>query len=534
MNRMDRTYYEPNYIRRLCAMAQGLRKPRGSREYKAACIELQRLTAPLSAILLPTVMVALLILLGTGSQSTERIIEIDYLEDPTFNKLDEFKPPDPPKQSDPSEVPDLDPLVDAPIGDIADPSAQQAEAYSPQPRTIDDAVLNVKSKLVLPGLCPGGVRTATGRNDTLIGGPGWGGKDTEEAVMRTLRWLKKTQAEDGSWPKNRIAMTGLAVLTFLAHSETPGRSEEFGATVQKAIEFLLAQQKPDGRFMGVDGNDYSHPIATYALCEAYGMTLNPNILEVVKNALVPIVNGQHPSGGWTYQMNPGQEKDDAGRESGKYRDDTSYMGWCVQALKAARLAQVNVPHLDLDKACKLAVRGFKGNAAPGGGFGYTSPGTGGLTSVGTLCLQLLGASDARETKLSSDLMAPWKPSFADKANGIGDSLQYYYYYATQSKFHFGGPRWENWNKEMKAVYVTAQKIEKNAIQDTKGRDCDIGWWENGDTHTDRPVMDTCLAALQLMVYYRGGLRTTGTEATRDPDLKAIFDEDDIPITVVGI
>jgi hypothetical protein len=31
---------------------------------------------------------------------------------------------------------------------------------------------------------------------------------------------------------------------------------------------------------------------------------------------------------------------------------------------------------------------------------------------------------------------------------------------------------------------------------------DIGWWENADVHTDRPVMDTCLAALQLMVYYR--------------------------------
>ena len=31
---------------------------------------------------------------------------------------------------------------------------------------------------------------------------------------------------------------------------------------------------------------------------------------------------------------------------------------------------------------------------------------------------------------------------------------------------------------------------------------EIGHWVNSDAHTDRPVMDTCLAALQMMVYYR--------------------------------
>ena len=525
MNKTEMTYFEPNYVQRLCAMAQGLRKPRGSREYKAAMIELQRLTAPLTAVVLPAVMISLMMVLGGNTPQKEYIIIEIFDEIEPMPPLE--KPPEPEIPPVYSLADDLDKTFVETLNVEVSQSFENPTATQ-QPMS-QVPVLMVKSPLVFTGLNPG-IRSPDGRGKAIGGGNGWGDPQTEAAVMRTLRWLKKTQAEDGSWPKNRIAMTGLAVLTFLAHSETPGKSEEFGPTVQKAIEFLLSQQKPDGRFVGVDGHDYSHPIATYALCEAYGMTLNPNVRAAVEKALEPIIKGQHPTGGWTYQMYPGQEKDDAGLESGKYRDDTSYMGWCVQALKAAQLSQLNVP--DLDKACKLAVRGFKNNAAPGGGFGYTSPGTGGLTSVGTLCLQLLGASDQRETKLAADLMAPWKPSFADKANGIGDSLQYYYYYATQSKFHFGGPRWENWNKEMKAVYVAAQKIERNAIKDTEGRDRDIGWWENGDAHTDRPVMDTCLAALQLMVYYRGGLRTTSDIATAvDPDLKVPTLEGDI---IVGV
>ncbi len=53
-------------------------------------------------------------------------------------------------------------------------------------------------------------------------------------------------------------------------------------------------------------------------------------------------------------------------------------------------------------------------------------------------------------------------------------------------------------------YVKAQFVEEQAIADPQGVMQDIGWWENGDNSgsNQRPVMDTCLAALQLMVYYR--------------------------------
>lgn len=66
----------------------------------------------------------------------------------------------------------------------------------------------------------------------------------EEAVVKSLRWLKKQQNKDGSWggaPHNyKCAMTGMALLSYLAHCETP-LSEEFGETVLKGISFLVDQ-----------------------------------------------------------------------------------------------------------------------------------------------------------------------------------------------------------------------------------------------------------------------------------------------------
>ena len=486
-------YTEETYWHRMKKLFTGLKASRQSKEYKEAIIELQRLSAPISAILLPVLGVGLLMVMTSGSGGADRVIETQILEAEEFKDLEKIKDLEkPPEQIDDMNI---DVPVDSPNVQVQSDSPNQQ--MSPQPQAFD-AVMTVKSPVILKNIY--GSTRNTGTRGAQLAKFG-GDKMTEDAVLRALRWLKKNQQADGSWSKNKVAMTGLAILTFLAHGEKPGESVEFGATVQKALEYLLSVQGKDGRLPG----NYDHPIAAYALCEAYGMTLNPNVKQAAERALTFIIKGQHPTGGWTYNCDPNVNKED-----GKYRDDTSFMGWCAQALKAAKLAKLHVE--GLEKATKLAIKGFKKNASPNGGFGYTSPGGGGLTSVGTLCMQLLGAANESEVKKSLEVMDTWQPSMEAKGPQ-GASLQYYFYYATQCKFHTGGKRWDNWNKDMKPLYVKAQQIEKAAIKDDKGRDCDVGWWTNGDTHTDRPVMDTCLAALQLMVYYRY-LPTTSAEAVK--------------------
>ena len=516
LDELTATYREPHFLHRLTGMLRGLRQPRNSRAYKAAMIEVQRLSAPVAAILLPALAVGLLTVLSSGDAKEDRLIDITIMEADEPNK-DWQKTEDP---QPPEKTVEADLTLDIPVvtPNVTVPTETQDQRVSAQ-NTPHEAVLLTKSPLMLKNLF-GVNRTAGARTELRKRHDG--AQSSEDAVMRALRWLKKNQQAEGSWPSQKIAMTSLAVLTYLAHGERPGDSPEFGEVVQRALEFLMRNQKADGRFQGMDGNQYAHPIATYALCEAYGMTLNPNIKDAAVRALVPIIQGQHPSGGWTYKMDPGMNPED-----GKYRDDTSYMGWCAQALKAAHMAQLRID--GLDKATKLAVRGFKKNANPNGGFGYTGSGQGGLTGVGTLCMQLLGASHEPEVTKSLALMDSWQPSL-DAKSLLGNSNQYYCYYATQAKFHAGGKRWENWNKDMQSLYVKTQQIETRASKDEQGRDADIGWWANGDTHSDRPVMDTCLAALQLMVYYRY-LPTTRKEAVQvDRSLAATsIDTNDIQV-----
>ena len=42
----------------------------------------------------------------------------------------------------------------------------------------------------------------------------------EDAVVKGLRWLKTSQAADGSWGTQKAAMTGLALLAYFGHCET--------------------------------------------------------------------------------------------------------------------------------------------------------------------------------------------------------------------------------------------------------------------------------------------------------------------------
>ena len=157
----------------------------------------------------------------------------------------------------------------------------------------------------------------------------------EEAVVKSLRWLKKQQNKDGSWggaPHNyKCAMTGMALLSYLAHCETP-LSEEFGETVLKGISFLVDQGMKNPVLSLVPQRNevsYDHAVATYALCEAYTFCKQmdipsiSNLEKVVIKAVDKIVDNQNTNGGWAYNTKAGAHT------------DLSVTGWNVQALKAA-------------------------------------------------------------------------------------------------------------------------------------------------------------------------------------------------------
>ena len=528
---IDAAFEERGFFRRLSDMFKGLGRPRSSPEYKLARIELQRLMAPLCAILLPSLALVVLIVVTAVTGQNRETITVDIANTSEEDVLeDQQEPEDVEEQTPPEEVVDVQ--VDMPNiseVDVSTPTPAQNEPVSVKPATQDSVAL-IKSPITMRAMA--GSRTPGSRGKYTAGGGLYGDAATEGAVLKALRWLKKTQNSNGSWSPTPISNTGLAILAFLAHGETPA-SKEFGPTVQRALEFLIGSlsKKRDKTgnevvtFKGADGNEYATLIATYALCEAYGMTHNPNTKFVAEQTLQRIVDNQGPTGGWDYGINKSST-----------RDDMSFAGWALQALKAGKMAGMHPK--GLDECIKKAIKCLKTRNFRSGGFNYTAGGgPTGLTATGCLAMQLLGYMNEKEVKEALDTMREWKPSFVgEKGKRLSEGLpqgnpQYYCYYASQCKYQAGMCQgataanvksWQDWNLAMKALYTNAIITLPETIEGPDGKPRKIGYWKwvadetckgGGDT------MTTCLCALQLMVYYRylPTMQTKAAKAITEPE-----------------
>jgi hypothetical protein len=187
----------------------------------------------------------------------------------------------------------------------------------------------------------------------------------------------------------------------------------------------------------------------------------------------------------------------------------------------------------MDECIKKAIKCLKTrNYSERAGFVYRATtnhkgGGGGLGGVGCLAMQLLGYAKEPEVANALRVMTNWAPTMDAKHMSGGPNAQYYSYYAAQCKYQAGmslnatpanKTLWQKWNAEMKALYpkaITTCVDEKTrqplTIPDAAGKPQQMGHWINKD-HYNYDVMGTCLAALQLMVYYRY-LPTTQLKAT---------------------
>ena len=312
-----------------------------------------------------------------------------------------------------------------------------------------------------------------------------GTPECEEAVMKSLRWLKKTQKADGSWDSaHPVAMTGFAILVFLGHCETPA-SEEFGDAVTRGITYLVnIGLKNNGRLSNKDAASiqwvYDHGIATYALAESSTFCSKldiemPDLDNVTKKAGDLIMQGQGDSGGWVYKF----ESTNSG--------DNSVGFWQIQALKACKhtglwkdsaFSRVSRQALDwLDKVQgKNGAIGYRNDAT-------RSPG---LTGGGVLAFQMWdkgSSSNARNgiKYIRENMDFKW---------GDENANLYYHYYNAQALINHSGKDWEDYNA------LVRDQLLKNQRPDGS-------WSQPGIKHgAVNDHMATCLATLMLEVYYR--------------------------------
>ena len=472
---------------------KGLSAPRESGEYKLAMQAVTRIFGPSTVSLLVCFLVlgTLFTLVARKTVTQSRQVDVTIMEPETV-EIDEIKDLMKEIEIEPIEPPihNMDNL--APMPDIAPPS--EAPTFSDQAVELTAPVpVLTRSPLVIRNLY-GNRMSAASRQGAMRAYRG--SRQGEDAVLRALRWLKKKQDPDGSWRTaskvDPVAMSGLALLTFLAHGETPA-SEEFGPTVQKAIQWLIDQQAkfPEGNYRRNDSTySYTHGICAYAMSEAYALTRIMSVKESMEKAIDFLIKGQQEAGGFDYAYRRGPTHT---------RFDTSVAGWNIQALKAATMA--GSTHPNLEEAIQKSIMFLKTQsyAQNGSGFVYAGEpgkptpqgGTWTMTGVGTLCLQLLGHANDAETKQGLLVLEPrtcvWPPPSKD---GKGGPAFYGWYYVTQAKFQKGDATWTAWNNQFNKQFVDNQVKEEDGC----------GYWPQGDH--GGPVYATCLATLTLEVYYR--------------------------------
>ncbi len=338
----------------------------------------------------------------------------------------------------------------------------------------------------LPGTMRG--RMGSGRSQAMAANKG---KDkSERAVLRGLEWLRQKQNGDGSWgDKNKGSMTGLALLCFLGHGET-NESPNYGLTVSKAVQWILDNgTKFQGRLSMDDqftqAGVYEHGICTYALGEYYTMTKDERVVELFKQAIGHIVQGQSPAGGWMYKFD-------------KSANDLSVSGWQIQALKAAHLTGLNLPGVEgaLDKSMDAIDKVWKGSE----GYGYRGPENRySLTGVGILC-RLFWKGDHGDVRKSMEWLLD-QTEKDDKQKPLKYKAEnadlYAWYYHTQAALMFGGGAWQKWNRWF-----------QDEICDVQNPD---GSWPapGGKSHGPQAeesmtgqVYRTTLCILMLEVFYR--------------------------------
>ncbi|QEG43253.1 prenyltransferase/squalene oxidase repeat-containing protein [Roseimaritima ulvae] len=337
------------------------------------------------------------------------------------------------------------------------------------------------------------------------------GPETEEAIELALAFLAKRQHDQGHWSlqhpgekvllKSDTAATGLCLLAFQGAGYTH-RQHQYAGTLARGLDFLIKSQKPDGDLFrpedAISNRNvwlYSHAIATLALCEAYGMTQDPQLHAPAQRAIDFIVASQHPTrGGWRYQP--------------QNSSDTSVSGWMMMALKSGDLAGLHVPdstYQGIERWLQSAQQGvgradryrYNPYAPINAQQQHGRQATRTMTAVGMLMRMYGGWRRDHPSMISgADYLAQSLPGIGTKQRPRRDT--YYWYYATQVMFHMGGEHWTKWNRALNPTLVDSQ------IQEGEN----AGSWEplgevpdRWSAHAGR-VYVTTMNVLSLEVFYR--------------------------------
>lgn len=366
--------------------------------------------------------------------------------------------------------------------------------------------------LPLFAACEGGA-PAPAREQVPAGAP-----PQQTAVDRGLAWLAAHQDDDGRWDcdgfmkhdgdaaaetagagsaVHDVGATGLAVLAFLGAGNT-SRSGPYRDEVRAGVRWLVSQQDEQTGLIGTaQSHDfiYSHAIATWALCEDYGLSKARMLKGRAQRALDYLERHRNPYGVWRYQPRDGDH-------------DTSVTSWCVLAYCAGRDFELQVN----DNALKVALEYYEQVTDPETGrHGYTKRGerssrmpgmhaskfpikkNEALTGAGLFARFRLGQKPAETPVMdkAAALLNTCPPAWTPDEGNID---LYAWYWASLALYQCGGDAWQAWAPKLSAALREGQQKDGPAA----------GSWEPISVWSELSgrVGATALATLSLETYYR--------------------------------
>ena len=296
-------------------------------------------------------------------------------------------------------------------------------------------------------------------------------------------------------------------MAFLSCGYQPGKGK-YGENLNRAIDFVLGCQQPDGLFSYLEPETYhvhqgashtatyNHAIAGMMLCEVYGQVSpdrSAKIERAVNKALAMTARIQvEPTklvavdeGGWRYLHRPGSFTPSD--------SDLSVTGWHLMFLRSAKNAQFDVPDQMVNDAVKYVERCFDDSQ---GGFVYglvandrhVSRGTMG---AGALSLALAGKHQTEMARRVGDWLLEHPFDVYGQTMHSEDRFHYSAYYCSNAMAQLGGRYWQQFFPTL-----------ANTLLDNQSPD---GSWASEigrDDQTYGPVYPTALSVLTLTPAYQ--------------------------------
>ncbi|MBI1374695.1 MAG: squalene--hopene cyclase [Phycisphaera sp.] len=298
---------------------------------------------------------------------------------------------------------------------------------------------------------------------------------SEEASDRGLEWLARNQGEAGNWDSDDLGLVSMGVLAFLSAGHAPDRGK-YGDNVRRAIDYIIANAKPSGLLnIASDGRDmYNHGLTVFVLTQAYGITNDRRIGEVLDNGLKLITDVQCEDGGWDYK---------AKRQSRGH--DLSLAVMQAKALRGAMDIGLEIPPTTVEAAIRYVRARYKPEGPPDGksygdhpdagrpgAFTYNgNKATTAMAACGAVCLQEFGLyNDFRIHRSMDHVLNDIEKDMPVRKGHIPFDA-YTMYYVGQGLYQVGGDRWRQAYPKIRDAIIESQQRSERVDAD--------GSWEGG-------------------------------------------------------